>query len=72
MRALYTALNDYVTQEGCQPLSKYDHITSNVPIIWPVFSTTSDPLSQDDSVDTDNEENNELLMSSTSRRLQKY
>ena len=60
MRALYTGLNDYVTKKGCPSLSKYDPITSNLLVIRPVVSTTSDPLSQDDSVDTDDEENDEF------------
>ena len=62
MRSLYIDLNDYVTQEGetligkeqytnYGSITKYDIIKSNAPVIRPVISTTSDPLSQFDSDD---------------------
>ena len=64
MRLLYINLNDTVTQEedalinvvppiDNQLFPKYANIKSNVPIIQPVVSTTSDPLSEDDSDNTD-------------------
>ena len=71
MRSLYIDLNDYVTQEGETltgieqsinngPITKYDNIKSNAPVIRPVVSTTSVPLSQfdcDDKSDNDEDEN---------------
>ena len=39
-----------------QFLSKYDNIKSSVPDICPVISTTTDPLSEDESVTNDKEE----------------
>ena len=39
-----------------QFLSKYDNIKSSVPDICPVISTTTDPLSEDESVTNDEEE----------------
>ena len=56
MRSLYIDLNDLVTQETETLIG---NIKSDVPVIRPVVSTTSDPLSQFDSNDeTDDEENN--------------
>ena len=56
MRSLYIDLNDLVTQEEETLIG---NIKSDVPVIRPVVSTTSDPLSQFDSNDeTDDEENN--------------
>ena len=71
MRSLYIDLNDYVTQEGETltgieqsinngPITKYDNIKSNAPVIRPVVSTTSVPLSQfdcDDKSDNDDDKN---------------
>ena len=71
MWLLYIDLNNLVTQEGgtltgnvqstdYQSISKYDNIKSNVPVIRPVVSTTSDPLSQFDSDNTDKEVDNKF------------
>ena len=70
MRSLYIDLNEMVSQDDCtyiegqqesnhNPLSKYGKTQSNIPIIRPIVSTTSDPLSEDDFDDTgsDDEEN---------------
>ena len=68
MRSLYIDLNEMVTQDVCtlidgvqvsdyNPLSKYNNTKSNVPVVCPVVSTTSDPLLEDDSDNTDNDEN---------------
>ena len=68
MRSLYIDLNEMVTQDVCKlidgvqvsdynPLLKYNNTKSNVPVVRPVVSTTSDPLSEDDSDNTDNDEN---------------
>ena len=67
MRSLYIDLNEMVSQEECtyidgqqvsnyNPLSKYGNTQSNIPIIRPVVSTTSDPLSEDDIEDTDSDD----------------
>ena len=67
MRSLYIDLNDTVSQEeytyiegqqesNYNPLSKYGNTQSNIPIIRPVVSTTSDPLSEDDIDDTDSDD----------------
>ena len=56
MWSLYIDLNDLVTQETETLIG---NIKSDVPVIRPVVSTTSDPLLQFDSNDeTDDEENN--------------
>ena len=68
MRSLYIDLNEMVTQEVCtlidgvlvsnyNPLSKYGNTQSNIPVVRPVVSTTMDPLSEDDSDDTDSDDN---------------
>ena len=38
------------------PLSKYGNTQSNIPIVRPVVSTTSDPLSEDDNDDTNSDD----------------
>ena len=56
MQSLYIDLNDLVTQKAEILIG---NIKSNVFVIRPVVSTTSDPLSQFDSNDeTEDEENN--------------
>ena len=67
---MFINLNDAVTQEKLiiddeqtieEPiLTKYDNIYSNAPVIRPVISTTTDPLSDDDSVENDDEEDNDF------------
>ena len=68
MRSLYIDLNEMVTQDVCtlidgvqvsdyNPLSTYNNTKSNVPVVCLVVSTTSDSLSEDDSDDSDNYEN---------------
>ena len=44
-----------------QILPKYDNIKSNSPVIRPVISTTTDPLSENESVKNDKEEDDEFL-----------
>ena len=67
MWSLYIDLNEMVTQEECtlidgvqvsdyNSLSKYDNTKSNIPVVRPVVSTTMDPLSEDDSDDTDSDD----------------
>ena len=67
MRSLYIDLNNFVTQEGGTltgnkqstnywSITKYDNIKSNALVIRPVVSTTSDPLSQ---FDSDNKSDND-------------
>ena len=71
MHLLYIDLNNCATQEegtltndvpsiDYRSILKYDNIMSNVPIIRPVTSTTSDPLSQFDSDNTDKEVDNKF------------
>ena len=55
MRSLYIDLHDCVTLEG----GTINDDESNLPFILPVVSTTSDPLSQCDSDDTDNDDDDE-------------
>ena len=52
--------NDDQTVEE-QFLSKYDNGKSNVPVIRPAVSTTTDPLSEDESVTNDEEEDDPFL-----------
>jgi len=67
MRSLFIDRKEAVTQgEGTindakSPIdkklfSKYANIKSNVPVICPVVSTTSYPLSEDESINTDKED----------------
>ena len=71
MRLLFIKLNDAVTQEKMsitddeqtmeeQILPKNDNIKSNAPVIRPVISTTTDPLSNDESVKNYEEEDDEF------------
>ena len=66
MWSLFINLNNAVMQEKLiiddeqtmeeLILTKYDNIYSNAPVIRPVISTTTDPLSDDDRVKNDEEE----------------
>ena len=74
MRSLFSNLNNAVTQGTMnttsntkedqivdkQFLSKYDNHKSNAPVIRPVVSTTADPLSDDESISNDEEEDDEF------------